>query len=314
MYQPMSPQSLNQHVNEAVEELQTVRDFMRWGMTRFYEAELYFGHGTDNAFDEAAWLVLHALKLPLNTSSEWFDSRLSRSERTVVVALIVERINSRKPAAYLTGEGWFCGLPFRITEDVLVPRSPIGQLIESSFEPWLDESRVESVLDLCTGSGCIGIVCAFAFPEAAVTLTDIYVPAIELAKENVQRHGLQEQIEVIESDVFAQIPPQKYSLIVSNPPYVDQRDMDELPEEYRQEPVLALAAGEDGLDIVHRILREAGDYLTDDGLLVVEVGNSEAALLRAYPDVGFIWPDFPRGGHGVFMLTAEQLKRVTFDP
>ncbi len=310
MIDQQRPIPLEQQALEAAEDLHTLRDFIRWGMSRFAEGEVYFGHGTDNAFDEAAWLVLHALRLPLDTSPELFDTRLSRSEKAAVARLLAERVRSRKPAAYLTGEGWFCGLPFHVNEEVLVPRSPIGQLIEASFEPWLEQGAVSSVLDLCAGSGCIGIACAYAFPDAQVVLSEIHPPALDIARQNVERHGLQGQVEVIESDVFAQIPPQRFSLIVSNPPYVDLEDMEALPEEYRREPELALAAGDDGLDIVRRILSEAKDYLADDGLLVVEVGNSEEALMHAYPEVEFIWPEFPRGGHGVFILTAEQVRAI----
>ncbi|MGV6859750.1 MAG: 50S ribosomal protein L3 N(5)-glutamine methyltransferase [bacterium] len=302
--------SLKQLANEAIGDLRSLRDFIRWGSSRFAEADVYFGHGTDNAYDEAVWLALHAVHLPLDTSAELFDTRLTHTERRAVVELIMARIESRKPAAYLTGEGWFCGLPFHVNDEVLVPRSPIGQLVEAGFEPWLESGAVDSVLDLCTGSGCIGIACAYAFPEAEVVLSDIHEPALETAQRNVTRHGLDERVTVLGSDVFENIPGQTFSLIVSNPPYVDQQDMEALPEEYRQEPELALAAGEDGLDIVRRILGEAKYYLADDGLLVVEVGNSEEALMQAYPDVDFIWPDFSRGGHGVFVLTAEQLRAI----
>ncbi len=291
----------------AAAELRTIRDLIRWGASRFNEVGLHFGHGTDNAFSEASWLVLHALSLPLDLDGDWLDSRVTSDERRVVLDLLRQRIEQRKPAAYLTGEAWFCDLPFTVNESVLVPRSPIAELIRSGFSPWLPVEPVTSVLDLCCGSGCIGIACAHAFPEAEVVLSDISDAALSLAQENIARHGLEERVRAVRSDVFDDLPRQRFDLIVSNPPYVDAEDMASLPPEYHHEPSLGLAAGEDGLDIVRRILADAPRYLADDGLLVVEVGNSQPALEAAFPRIPFTWVEFESGGHGVFVLTRDDL-------
>ncbi|CAG0908325.1 unnamed protein product [Cyprideis torosa] len=308
----MSPKQdidLQHNLAEAIDSLLSIKDCVRWGVSQFNRAGLYFGHGTDNAFDEAVWLVLHTLSMPLDLDVRFHDCRLTRSEREAVLSVLIERVTSRKPAAYLTGEGWFCGLPFTVNEHVLVPRSPIGEMIQEGFEPWLSGWEPSSILDLCTGSGCIGIACAYAFPDARVALSDISDEALEVARGNVARHELGERITVLKSDVFDQIPPQTFDLIVSNPPYVDAQDMADLPEEYRREPELALAAGADGLDIVRRMLTSAADYLSENGLMVVEVGNSELAMAEAFPDLNMMWPDFEQGGHGVFVVTAADLRR-----
>ncbi len=290
-----------QSASAAVDELGTLRDLIRWGASRFREAGLWFGHGTDNALDEAAWLVLHALSLPLDLPSEWRDCRLTRAERQKVVELLERRVDTRKPAAYLTGEAWFCGLPFFVDESVLVPRSPIAELIQNRFEPWLI-GPVGRILDLCAGSGCIGIACAMAFPEAHVDLGDISPEALSVAARNVERHQLSDRVRLIQSDVFDAIPQQQYDLIVTNPPYVDAQDLAAMPDEYRAEPELGLAAGDDGLAIARRILADAARYLAEDGVLIMEVGNSEAALERAYPRLPFTWLEFEHGGHGVCLL------------
>ena len=296
-----------QQSQQVVAELQTIRDFIRWGASHFNEAELYFGHGTDNAFSEASWLVLQALSLPLDLEGDYLDCRLTKVERLAVYELLSQRLTTRKPAAYLTGEAWFCDLPFTVNESVLIPRSPVAELIQSGFQPWLTVDPVLNVLDLCTGSGCIGIACAYAFPEADVLLTDISPAVLAVANANIARHDVDNQVTAIKSDVFDQIEPQTFDLIVSNPPYVDYEDMAMLPDEYHHEPRLGLEAGEDGLDIVRRILRDAARYLSEDGLLVVEVGNSQEALALFFPDVPFTWVDFEAGGHGVFVMTRDQL-------
>lgn len=295
---------------EAINELSTLQDLLRWGTSRMHEAGLYFGHGTDNARDDAVMLATHALYLPWDIDQEWQAARLTRSERQAVIELFARRINERMPTPYLTGEAWFYGLPFKVDERVLIPRSPIAEIIAARFQPWLGGSSgsrsVHRIMDLCTGSGCIGIACAMEFPQAHVELLDISFDALALADENIARHQLGDRVMALQSDLF-EAADGKYDIIVSNPPYVDADDMSCLPEEFHNEPELALAAGEDGLDLVRIMLSQARQYLADDGLLVVEVGNSWPALEAAYPTVPFMWQEFEMGGHGVFVLTADQL-------
>lgn len=292
-------------------ELLTIKDYIRWGASRFAEAELSFSHGMASAIDEAAYLVLHTLFMPVDTPDLYFDSRLTTTEREAVADILQQRVETRKPAAYLTNEGWLCGLPFYVDGRVLVPRSPIAEYIEKQFAPWIEANDVNSILDLCTGSGCIGIACAYAFPHTRVDLSDISTDALEVAQANIERHNLIGQAEAIQSDLFEGLQGRKYDIIVSNPPYVDADDMAALTPEFLHEPAdLALASGNDGLDHTRRILREAAEHLTDHGILVVEVGNSQYALQAAYPDVLFHWLEFERGGDGVFLLTAEQVREL----
>jgi ribosomal protein L3 glutamine methyltransferase len=289
--------------------LATVRDFIRWGASRFGEAGLVFGHGTDNALDESAALVMHALHLGMELPGDYLDAVVSETERQEVIHLIESRVSTRKPAAYLTHEAWFAGLPFYVDERVLVPRSPIAELITNRFIPWVVPERVDSILDLCTGSGCIAIACACAFPDARVLATDISGDALAVARENIDRHDLAYRVQLLESNLFERIGEQRFDLIVSNPPYVPHPEMQQLPEEFRHEPVLGLAAGEDGLDIVVQILKHASRHLADNGILVVEVGSSQQALVEQYPEIPFLWLEFEQGGEGVFLLEQDQLRK-----
>ncbi len=289
-------------------ELKTIRDFIRLATSKFNENGLYYGHGTDNAWDEASALVLHTLHLPPSINPTVLDARLTQEERERLAALIEKRIAGRIPVPYLTNEAWFYGMPFYVDERVLIPRSPIAELIERQFTPWILPDSVENILDLCTGSGCIAIACAQAFPHAEVDASDVSEQALAVAKINVLRHQMQDQVHLIQSDLFASIPVKQYDIIVSNPPYVSQDEMNVLPKEYLHEPSLGLAAGDQGLDMVLPILQEAEKYLKPSGILVVEVGNSEYALADAFPEVPFTWIEFERGGGGVFLLTAEQLR------
>jgi ribosomal protein L3 glutamine methyltransferase len=279
---------------------------IEWVSEHLARTDLVYGHGTGSAWDEAAWLVLHALGLSPQESLPDPESGVSEADLRRVRHLLEQRITTRKPLAYLLQSAWFCGLEFYVDERVLVPRSPFAELIANGFHPWLSEPP-SSVLDLCTGSGCIAVACAQAFHEAEVAATDISEQALAVAEINRRRYGLEERLNLYKADVFDGLPRQRYDLIVSNPPYVDAADMSALPPEYRQEPALGLAAGHDGLDIVRRILRGAHEYLSDGGLLAVEVGNSQAALLEAFPDVPFLWPEFEHGGGAVFLLSKRDL-------
>lgn len=287
--------------------LLTIQDYIRWGASRFNADGLFFGHGTDNALDEATQLVLHALHLPPDLPAMYRDCRLTDGERAAILDLFERRIVERKPAAYLTHKVWFAGLEFFVDENVLVPRSPMAELVESGFDPWLDPESIGRVLDLCTGSGCIGIAAAVYLPDAEVDLADISPAALAVASRNVASHGLEERVQVMESDLFAALEGRTYDVIVSNPPYVPVAEMDALPPEYQREPSVGLAGGEHGLDLVLRILRDAPRFLTEDGVLVVEVGNTAAELERRFPELPFLWVEFERGGEGVFLMKRDQL-------
>jgi len=287
--------------------LVTVRDFVRWGASAFARAGLVFAHGTDNALDEAFHLTLWALKLPADLPATYLEAALTDSERAAVWALLNERIESRRPAAYLIGEIQFCGLPFTVDERVLIPRSPIGEMIQQQFLPWLTVPP-QRILDLCAGSGCIGIACAQAFTEAAVDLAELDTGALAVAQANIDRHGCGEQVQAYASDLFAGLPPDaRYELIVSNPPYVPTAEVDALGPEFRHEPRMALEAGADGMDIVERLLRQAPQYLTEDGLLVCEIGGSQQEFFARFPDLPVSWPEFERGGDGVFLIGRREL-------
>ncbi|MGO1693127.1 MAG: 50S ribosomal protein L3 N(5)-glutamine methyltransferase [Marinobacter sp.] len=291
-----------------IEDLHTVRDYLRYASSQFSASPVFFGHGTDNVWDEAVQLVMRSLHLPLEDNTLFLDARLIREERRVVLERIRRRIEERVPLAYLLGEAWFMGMPFHVDERVLVPRSPLGELIENGFQPWLGEKPVGRILDLCTGSGCIGIGAASVFEDASVDLSDISADALAVADSNIELHELRGRVRTVQSDVFANISGQ-YDIIVSNPPYVDAEDLAGMPDEFHHEPALGLAAGDDGLDIAHRIIAGAAEHLAAGGLLVVEVGNSWVALDEAYPELPFTWLDFSNGGDGVFVLTEQDLRQ-----
>ena len=288
-------------------ELATIIDFIRYGASRFAGAGLSFGHSYDNGLDEATHLVLHALHLPHDLSPNYGQAKLTREEIRVVLDLIERRIAERRPVAYLTGEAWFAGLLFKVDERVLVPRSPIAELILSGFSPWLDERHVERALDLCTGSGCIGIAMASHNPNWQVDLVDVSDAALELANTNIAFQDVAGRVRAIKSDLFGAIEGEVYDLIVSNPPYVTEQEFADLPPEYGHEPSLGLVAGHDGLDFALRILEAAPRHLSEDGLLIVEVGESEHALAKLLPRVPFTWIEFNVGPMGVFALDRRDL-------
>ena len=289
--------------------LTTIRDFIRWGTSEFSRRQLVYGHGFDNAFDEARYLTLYALALPLDCPESWFDASLTVEERESVLNLLQQRAETRKPAAYLTHESWFYGLSFYVDERVLIPRSPIAELIGNGFEPWIDSGAVHRILDLCCGSGCIAIASQYAFPEAEVYAADVSAQALEVAAINLQRHDLETQITLVESDLFDRLNPPEFDVIACNPPYVDAEDMAALPDEFRHEPELGLAAGDDGLQLVERILADAVNYLNDRGILILEVGNSQPALEQKFDFLPMTWLEFEFGGSGVCCIQAQDLKQ-----
>ncbi len=296
-------------VDEVVNEMRTLQDMLRWTVSRFNAAGLFYGHGTDNAWDEAVQLVLPTLYLPIDIPANTQEARLTTSERLRIVERVIKRINTRTPIAYLTNKAYFCGLEFYVDERVLIPRSPISELIQNKFQPLLPHEP-RRILDLCTGSGCIGIACAYAFPNAEVDLVDISTDALEVAEINIESHELELQVFPIRSDLLRDLPQDKYDLIVSNPPYVDEEDMNSLPDEYRHEPELGLAAGSDGLKLMRRIIANAPRYLTKEGVLICEVGNSMVHVEEQYPELPLTWLEFENGGHGVFMMTYDELMQV----
>lgn len=293
---------------EAVEELQTFVDWVRFGASRFTEANLFYGHGTDNPWDDAVALTLAAVHTPFDRLGQIAHAKLTRSERAHLARMFQRRINERMPVPYLTGEAYFAGLKFKVTQDVLIPRSPMGEKIEEYFEPYLPQTP-ERILDLCTGSGCIGIACALAFESAEVVLSDISPAALDVAADNIQLHQVADRVSLRLSDGFTNLADEQFDLIVSNPPYVDAQDMANLPAEFAREPKLALESGEDGLDFTRMLLQRAASHLNDGGHLIVEVGNSWGALEELFPEVSFTWIEFQRGGGGVFILSKEELQR-----
>ena len=289
-------------------QLHTIADYCRYGATLFNQAELFYGHGSENAFNDAYILVMYALSLPNDVDDSLMTCRLVESEKQNILALFTRRVEEQIPVAYITNVAYFAQLPFYVDERVLIPRSPIGELIENQFFPYIESNKPpKRILDLCTGSGCIAIACASYFDGAEIDAADLSVDALNVAQINIENHGLSEQVIPIQSDVFSGVEGQSYDLIVTNPPYVDQQDIDSLPQEYLHEPEMGLGCGDDGLDIVRVILAESAKHLNDGGLLFCEVGNSEVHVKALYSEVPFTWLNFERGGHGVFMLTKAQL-------
>ncbi len=296
------------------EQLHTVADYCRYGASLFNQAELFYGHGNDNAYNEALTLIMFSISLPEELNETVMNCRLVESEKLEIIALFERRITEKIPVAYITNVAYFAQLPFYVDERVLVPRSPIGEWIEKRFSPYIsDNNQPKRILDLCTGSGCIAIACASYFIDVEVDAVDLSLDALNVAQLNIENHGLSEQVIPIQSDVFSGIEGEKYDLIVSNPPYVDQQDIDCLPAEFTHEPEMGLGCGDDGLDIVRKILAQSAHYLNNGGLLICEVGNSQVHVEALYPDVDFTWLTFERGGHGVFLLTKAQLEKYAVE-
>ncbi len=289
-------------------ELVSIRDWVRYAVSQFEASDIFYGHGTDNAYDEAVWLVMSALHLPMDTLDNFFDARLTSAERSKLAGFIEQRITQHTPTAYLLKEAWLQGLKFYVDERVLIPRSFIAELLNNDLSPWIEfPEMVESAADICTGSGCLGVLLADSFPNAAIDVIDISQDAIDVANINIANYGLQDQISAIKSDMFSALKGKKYDLIISNPPYVDAPSMAALPIEYQNEPQLALGSGDDGLDHTHTLLREAALYLNDGGILIVEIGYNREALEQAYPNLVFNWLEVSSGTEFVFLLTKEQL-------
>lgn len=299
------------HMNDTQiqQELMTIRDWLRYAVSRFEDSDIFYGHGTDNSYDEAVWLIMGALHLPLDTLDNFLDAKLTTGERNKLAGFIEQRISQHTPTAYLLKEAWLQGFKFYVDERVLIPRSFIAELLVSNgLQPWIEYPElVNSAADICTGSGCLGILLADAYPDATVDVIDISPDAIDVSNINIAQYGLQDRVTAIQSDMFSALAGNQYDLIISNPPYVDAPSMAELPAEYRNEPQLALGSGNAGLDHTHTILREAANYLTDGGILVVEIGHNRDALLEAYPDLPFTWLEVSSGDEFVFLLTKSQL-------
>lgn len=298
--------------SEVTKELFTIKDFIRWGITEFNKAQLFFGHGTDNPWDEAVLLISHVLNFSPDIDPRVIDARLTNKEKIQILEIFNKRIAKQIPAAYLTNEAWFADLPFYVDKRVLIPRSSIGELIQKHFAPWVDYNNVKRILDIGTGCGCIAVACAVAFSQAKVDAVDVSSSALEVAKKNVANYSLGKQITLIQSDVFASVPKGRYDIIISNPPYVSKAELKTIPKEYTHEPKVALDGGATGLDIVLKILKGASEYLSAHGILIIEVGNSESVLREMFPKIPFTWLEFEKGEGGVFLLTAEQLATIRF--
>ncbi|BEG74485.1 50S ribosomal protein L3 N(5)-glutamine methyltransferase [Achromobacter xylosoxidans] len=292
----------------ARQELLTLRDLIRYGVSRLNAAQVALGHGSDNAWDETVYLVLHALHLPLDTLEPFLDARVLDEERNRVLDLIDRRVTERVPAAYLTNEAWLRGHRFYVDARVIVPRSPIAELLDEGLSPWVQDAQaVDSVLDMCTGSGCLAILSALAFPYAQVDAVDVSPDALEVARRNVDDYGLGDRLALRQSDLFDSLPERQYDVIVCNPPYVNSGSMDVLPQEYRHEPQLALAGGADGMDLVRRILQAAPRYLSENGVLVLEIGHERDFFEAAFPELSPVWLDTEQASDQLLLLTREQL-------
>ncbi|TFL11410.1 50S ribosomal protein L3 N(5)-glutamine methyltransferase [Pusillimonas caeni] len=292
----------------ALDELHTLRDLLRYAVSRFNAAQLSFGHGSDNAWDEAVYLLLHVLHLPLDTLEPFLDARLTSEEKKRCLEIVERRLDERVPAAYLTGEAWLQGQRFAVDSRVIVPRSPISELLVEALQPWVaDPDDVDYVLDLCTGSGCLAILAALAFPNAQVDAVDLSEHALEVADLNIEQFGLDGRVATHRSDLFDQLPQCLYQLIVCNPPYVNDHSMESLPPEYRHEPTMALAGGGDGMDIVRRLLRDAPRFLDERGILVLEIGNEYENFVNAFPELEPVWLSTANTEDQILMLTREQL-------
>ena len=294
--------------NQAKNHLHTLRDLLRFAVSQFNQAGLVFGHGSDTAYDEAAYLILHTLHLPLDHLEPFLDARLTSTEVSQVLDILERRVTERLPAAYLTHEAWLGSYSFYVDQRVIIPRSFIAELLQNRLEPWItDAAEIHAALDLCTGSGCLAIVLAHAFEQAEIDAVDISTDALAVASRNIADYQLQERVRLMQSDLFTGLAGRRYDLIISNPPYVNAESMAELPEEYRHEPVNALASGADGLEATRKILAGAAAHLTDQGLLVVEIGHNRDAVLREYPRTPFTWLETSAGDAFVFLLHRDQL-------
>lgn len=292
--------------SEAQNELVSILDLARWLSSQFNSHELFFGHGTDNPWDEALMLVLTALHLPMDSPDSLMSARLTSTEKQTILSIAQQRIEQRIPLPYLLNQSWFAGLPFYVDERVLIPRSPFAELIQRRFSDWLNHEPV-SILDMCTGGGCIAVALATAFGDAQVDAVDISTDALAVAEHNIEAHQLSERVFPIQSDLFTQLKGQRYDLIVCNPPYVDAEDMDDLPEEFHHEPRLALEAGDDGLDLVETIINQAADFMSDEGWLFVEVGNSLVHMAHRFPGLEVQWIKLEQGGDGIFAISRASL-------
>lgn len=293
---------------DAIDELRTVRDLLRWTLSQFERDQLQFGHGSDNAWDEAIYLLLHSLHLPLDRLEPFLDAATTKAERTRFVQLIERRCKERLPAAYLTGEAWLQGFRFTVSSDCIVPRSPISELLSTQLAPWVaDPDAIGSVLDICTGSGCLAILAALSFPNAQVDGVDLSTAALAIAKQNITDYDLTDRVCALHSNLYAAVEDKKYDLIISNPPYVNENTMQTLPKEYLHEPRMALAGGHDGMDLVRIIIEQAAQHLNDDGLLLLEIGNEQDNFCTAFPDLDPIWLSTESADDQILLLYKAQL-------